>query len=94
MIHAKEITDPNGKAFLAALRGINTYTAAQVLSHLTPGIDWRGSTKGLMAEAYADAQKSYRGYPQMRRLNLEQLRCVALAKQAGRPEWRHDWKRL
>jgi hypothetical protein len=89
MKHAKQITDAHGVALLEALRGIDTSTAMIVLSAHTSGIDWRGCTKGHVADAYA---KSMRGEPfshlVMRGLDLETIRRRALARQAGDSNWR------
>jgi hypothetical protein len=42
--------------FMAATRGADAWTVAQVLSRMTPGRDWRKCSRALMARAYADAK--------------------------------------
>jgi hypothetical protein len=74
-------------AFMAAVRGIPTHHVTRALNSLTPGIDWRGTTKGRMAEAYGDANTpgTRYSYYQLRGLNLAVLRLRALQRAASNP---------
>lgn len=90
MKHAKEVKDPHGQAFLDAVKGIDAYKVAQVLWSFTPGTDWRGCTKGHMANEYASAMNGT-PYSRMalRTISLDALRRRAIAAKAGDRNWRN-----
>lgn len=59
-------------AFMAATKGVDAHTVARALSKLTPGHNWRGSTRGYMAQEYARVSEE-RAYSSMKDLSLEKL---------------------
>ena len=78
--------------FLAAVRGADAWTVAQVLSRFTPGRDWRKCSKALMARDFAEAKAPRFGFPvdarqsTMRAVDLLKLRAAldAALKLKGR----------
>lgn len=77
--------DPDKKAaFMAAVRGIPNHHVTKALNTLTPGTDWRNSTKNSMSGAYAGSYGPNSGYT---RIDLELLRLRALARMNGDRNW-------
>lgn len=52
------------RRFMAAARGLTTWQAGVVMSRATPGINWRGSSKAAIAEAYAEGEKYHTTIPE------------------------------
>ncbi len=45
------------RQFMLAARGLTAWQTSQIMRRIgTPGIDWSGSSKGRVADAYADKQ--------------------------------------
>jgi hypothetical protein len=44
--------------FMTAVRKVPAHRVAKALGYLTPGVNWYGCSKGLMAERYADDRRS------------------------------------
>lgn len=88
MINAKEIKDPHGLAFLAATKGIDAWTVARVIHTFGVGSDWRGCTKGDIAESYARAMNKDRfAISALTMVKLDKLRARCLAAKAGQRDW-------
>jgi hypothetical protein len=82
----------NREAFLAAVRGIPNHHLTQALNQLTPGIDWRGSSRARMAESYDNSNNDdplvrSRGHNRMKSLDLETLAMLARARADGYALW-------
>lgn len=77
------------QAFLDAVRGIDANHVTRALSSLTPGIDWRNSTKTAMAAKYEQAQVEgvRSSYPRLQTLNLQHLALKAKARADGFHFW-------
>jgi len=72
-----------GEELLTVLRGISSNHVAQALNSLTPGIDWRGCSKTSIALDFNDDNH----YRRLERVDLQQLRRRALARQNKQPDW-------
>ncbi len=82
----------NREVFLAAVRGIPNHHLTQALNQLTPGTDWRGSSRALMADSYENSNHDdpivrSRGHNRMRNLDLETLAMLARARADGYALW-------
>lgn len=63
------------REFMLSTRGVPAWTVGRAMGILVSGINWCGSPKGRIAEAWADAQVNARAvYPQMKYVTLERLR--------------------
>lgn len=69
-IPRKQTRDP--LRFMEAVVGHSAHRVAVALSSLTPGIDWRGSTKGTMAEHWAKRKPGW-PYGALIRVELEDI---------------------
>lgn len=65
--------------FMIAVRGLSAWAAARALNRLTPGVNWRGSTKGNMSIAWAErATARYSLIPANR--TIDQLNAAIAAE--------------
>ena len=88
MKSAKEITDPHGLKFLAAVKGVPASIVTYVLTVMTPGTNWRGCTKGHIAQEYAYSQNPIYGRMKLASVDLDVLARRCKARMAGDPNWR------
>lgn len=65
-------------AFMAATKGVDAHTVARALSKLTPGHNWRGCSRGYMAQEYARASEE-QAYSSLKALSLEKLQQTIAA---------------
>lgn len=60
--------------FMKRTRGVNAWTVARALNRSTGGIDWRGCSRGHMAEEWAKARSgSVYSYTTLKYVTLDQL---------------------
>lgn len=71
------------EAFREAVRGIPTNHLTQVLTYLTPGHNWNGCSKKLLAERFADTKY----YAFLQKIDLQRLARMAKARAAGDYKW-------
>lgn len=77
------------KVFLDVMRGIPAHHVTKALMTMTPGIDFRGCSKALMADCYVRSNTQGRSpyHASMCGLDLEKVRRRALARMSGDREW-------
>lgn len=89
MKSAKDITDPHGLKFLAAVKGVPTNTLCRVLNTFTHGTNWVGCSKGHIAQEYAYAHDPIYGRQRLKALDLDALARRCKACMAGDHNWRN-----
>jgi hypothetical protein len=76
--------------FTDTLRGLNARHVAAALNCLTPGTNWSGCSKAMMASAWGAAQSpglKHLYSARLRKVDLVQLQAMAAARAAGDLLW-------
>lgn len=70
-------------ALMARFRGVKAHVVAQAFNALTPGINWRGCSKGHMAHVWAESRvhpRSRLAYRTLARFTLDEIATAVEAE--------------
>lgn len=78
------MTERTKEQFMDAVKGIEKHHVVFAMNALTPGIDWRGCSKGHMAESWA---RNIVGFRTTMDFTAERVARMARARQNGQADW-------
>ena len=66
--------------FMAAVKDLTAWEVAKAMNTLTPGVNWKGCSKGHMAESWVRNDAHYRGIERVDPTRLKEIILVLNAR--------------